>query len=112
MKGECPECRWFSRDGERQVDGETFVHGSCCRPEGPLDPRTTHRQVYDDRGHVTGWARPVGMPVSCEIRQVSSGMGCKAFEARDPERVTKVTDSGGPQSDLWTDHKRAPPEED
>lgn len=95
----CPECRWFVQAGAYQVDGETFVYGSCNRPEGPLDPRTTRGQVYEHHGHTM--TQPAGIAVSAVTGQVSSGMGCRAHEARDPDKVTKVTDSEAPQPDLW-----------
>ena len=84
------------------ADGDVIVHGSCNRPEGPLDASTNYAQVYDRHGHVIGMRRPAGIRVQCDTRQVSSGMSCKAFEARYFETdVTDVTAKDGDVPDLF-----------
>ena len=83
---QCHTCRWFCRSESSVIDGEVVHLGECGRPEGPLDPRL---------------ALGSQAPISARTRLVSSGMGCRAHEARDDEKVTKVTDSGAPGPDLW-----------
>ncbi len=96
MMGQCSGCRWFDRNGAQKVDGYEFELGECLRPEGPLDPHTTRRQVV---GTSTGGTMlEVGVAVKCMTGLVSTGMTCRAFEAR---AVTEITAEQSGNPDLW-----------
>lgn len=97
---ECATCRWFDRDGATEVDGYHFELGECLRPEGPLDPRTTRPQ-YLAVTSVDGYLAEAGVPVKCLTGLVSTGMVCRAFEARDPDAVTEITAEPSENPDLW-----------
>lgn len=84
---DCGSCGWFARDRDVEL-GSAYQLGTCGRPEGPLDPRLS---------------MGTQAPVSARTGLVSSGMGCQAHQVRDPADVIKVTDSGGPQPDLWAE---------
>ena len=76
----------------------TIVMGD--RPEGPLDPRTRRVMVMP---HPSGGFIQAGegMPVLAGSGKVSSGMGCRAFEARPETDVTQVTAKDDAVPDLF-----------
>ncbi len=82
---DCASCRWFGQASQAEVDRVVFKLGICGRPEGPLDPRL---------------ALGTEARVSAKTGLVSSGMGCRAHEARDGA-VTPVTEKGEGEPDLW-----------
>lgn len=99
---DCTACRWFGKYDAIVEEGETFVLGDCGRPEGPLDARTVRPMILSHPsidGHITASA---GMPVLAGCGKVSSGMGCRAFEARYFETdVTQVTAKDRAVPDLF-----------